>query len=490
MTSHKSLLIGFLSIILFTTILGLTSLYKMFGLSEITEKMYKHPFTVSKAILQIKVQTAEIRLNMEELINSKEISKINTRAIEVDSHHKSADASYKLIFERYLGNMEDIKKSYALFLEWKTIRDKVISFIIIDDYKNAKLNKKNEDNYAQKLDQLLQKIEEFANNKAISYNQNAQDSKMDSIIIISTLLFIIGVISVIIAVIVIQNSMRLNRDTQRHFYLIDQNINLAQLDLNASFVDISNSLSRLLNATKSDLIQQRKNPLLGNDEIQVTDILKTISSSKQWQGEIEINTDRVKDLWVFADIQPILDNNFQITGYTMIIDDITNKKQLEVVSVTDGMTGLFNRREFDSSFAKRIELAKREKKILVFMMLDIDHFKLYNDNYGHQHGDHALQSVAKALRLSFSRPDDVVYRLGGEEFGVLFTTDEEDGVKHMADKVLQNIENLKIKHEFSTASDYITVSIGLGIVKHDYLQNADQIYVEVDEALYRAKDGG
>ncbi len=165
-------------------------------------------------------------------------------------------------------------------------------------------------------------------------------------------------------------------------------------------------------------------------------------------------------------------------------------KKIKQLSMTDGMTNLFNRRAFDTAFIKRFELAKRDKNIFVFLMLDIDYFKNYNDNYGHQSGDIALKSIAAILNSSFSRPDDTVYRLGGEEFGVLFSTNSENGAKEMAQKVLTNIENLNIEHRFSSVAQHITASIGLGIISYNNIENINTTYVKVDNALYNAKANG
>jgi len=462
----------------------------MLGLSEITEKMYKHPFTVSKAVLQINIQTSQIQYHMEELIQTQDISQIHHLAIEIDKNHHNALEAYKIIFDRYLGDMQDITQSHTIFLKWEKIRENVINLQLKGKIVDAKIQKKQEGIHAGNLDILLKKLEDFAQNKAVSYNNNAQESKKDSIILIVILFSLIAIVSTFIASIVIKNFIKSNRDVQRYFHLIEQNVNIATLDLDASIKDVSHSLARLLNSHKELIIISKHNILFGEDEKQIQNILNTIKSSKQYLGEIKIELENEQILWVHVDIQPIVDSNFKLSGYTMIIDDITSKKDLEIVSITDGMTGLFNRREFDSAFVKRLELSKRDKKLLVFMMLDIDHFKLYNDNYGHQYGDIALKSVAKALHATFSRPDDVVYRLGGEEFGVLFSANDDEGATIMAQKVLTNIENLAIEHNHSSVTDHITISIGLGIISHSNYETTDKIYVDVDDALYKAKEGG
>ena len=185
MTSHKNLIIGFISIIILTTILGFTSIYKMFGLSEITENMYKHPFKVSKAILQIKIQTTHIELSMKRIIHIKELSAVRASVKEIHKHHLIAEDKYKLIFKDYLGDIEDIKQSHDMFVKWEEYRENVISSIIKDDLKALTKSRYQEVAHSKKLDKLLTKLENFANNKATSYNTMARNTKIESIIIIN-----------------------------------------------------------------------------------------------------------------------------------------------------------------------------------------------------------------------------------------------------------------------------------------------------------------
>ncbi len=122
--------------------------------------------------------------------------------------------------------------------------------------------------------------------------------------------------------------------------------------------------------------------------------------------------------------------------------------------------------------------------------MDIDHFKQYNDTYGHQDGDTTLKLVANALKKTLNRPDDYTFRLGGEEFGLLYhITNEEDGL-NIANQARQNIENLKIEHTGNSASSYVTISSGLYIIKSDDINSEDIIYKKSDEALYVAKQNG
>ncbi|MBC8238190.1 MAG: GGDEF domain-containing protein [Helicobacteraceae bacterium] len=486
MTSNKNLILSFLSILLLTTILGVTSIYKMLDLSKITEDMFEHPFIVSNAIAHIEIESVHIQHKMHIITSLEDVKEIYNLSMAIAVHHNNAIDLYKLIYERYLGNIQDIDNSYNAFLQWKKYRDHIIDMLLDGSNGQISVYKEKESNYANTLNTKIDTLRVFANNKAIVYNDNAKNSKKNSIIIVSILFILIGLISSIIALVVLRSSARYTENIDRHFHLIEQNINLAKLDTDFNIAEVTESLARLFSLEKGDLINHESNLLLGSDEKQIKEMKTALRSGKSWNGEIHIEN----VAWIYADIKNILDSTYKIIGYDMIISDITSKKQLEIVSVTDGMTGLYNRREFDKNFNQRLSLAKRESNTLVFMMLDIDHFKAYNDHYGHQDGDKALKAVASALKATFNRPDDAVYRLGGEEFGVLFTANNEQGVEEISQRVLDNIEALNIKHEYSSVCDHITISIGAGIIDSSNTQSADKIYVEVDSALYEAKDNG
>jgi len=472
-----------------TSFLGITAIYTLIQMSTLTEKMYKHPFSVSKAILHVQVDTAFIQYQMQKIVKSNNILNVKEVAKLIEGPQESILANYKLIFERYLGDTQDIKRSYDLLLECDTLNKQIIHNF---HEHNAKSIQKLQLQKMQKqklLEKLLNKIETFANNKAITYHNNAQNSKTEYIILLVGLFLLIGIVSITIAVIVLKDSLNKSNEIKKYFLLIEQNVNIATCNLDNSLIEVTHSLARLVNSTKDILLASTSNPFLGEDKEQIAKILNTIESLQSYKGEIAIKLNDGTAMWIYADIQPVLDKQFKAHSYTMIINDITNKKELEIVSRTDGMTELFNRREFDQSFTNKLNTAKREKKLLNFMMIDIDYFKLYNDNYGHQCGDIALKSVALTLKKSFTRANDGVFRLGGEEFGVLFNTDTKEDAIEMCLKVLKSIEALKIAHKHSQVNENLTVSIGIGTIQ-EYKHSDAEIYLAVDNALYKAKNAG
>ncbi len=191
-----------------------------------------------------------------------------------------------------------------------------------------------------------------------------------------------------------------------------------------------------------------------------------------------------------AVIEPSFSKEEKIIGYSAIRYDITDKKLIEIISITDGLTNIYNRRYFDEIFPKVINNAKRKDELVSFLFMDIDHFKQYNDNYGHQAGDEVLIKFAKCLKENLHRSCDYAFRLGGEEFGILFNADTKEKALEFANKVRQNIEELQMTHEYSSASKYVTASMGLICKKASELENIDIIYKEADELLYKSKTNG
>jgi len=165
-------------------------------------------------------------------------------------------------------------------------------------------------------------------------------------------------------------------------------------------------------------------------------------------------------------------------------------KKLENASYTDSLTGLHNRRYFNFIYERELKRAKREKKYVTFMMIDIDFFKQYNDTYGHIAGDHTLQIVAKVIKSCFKRPSDFVFRLGGEEFGVLLLDTDELNSARLAKELCKKVKEQGIEHKASKVADVVTISVGVVSCIADEMLDGDDLIRRADDMLYKAKEGG
>lgn len=166
----------------------------------------------------------------------------------------------------------------------------------------------------------------------------------------------------------------------------------------------------------------------------------------------------------------------------------TQRRELERMSMQDGLTGIANRRRFDEGFSRLCRYATRTSEHIGLVMLDVDHFKEYNDHYGHNAGDEALRKVAKTLENYARRPQDIAARYGGEEF--VLVTLAPLNFEDMLEKLRQDVLGLAIPHLRSHAADRLTISGG-GLVA--YLTDPSQaidLLRHADTLLYRAKHAG
>lgn len=165
--------------------------------------------------------------------------------------------------------------------------------------------------------------------------------------------------------------------------------------------------------------------------------------------------------------------------------DIAEKNAL-----TDGMTGLSNRRYLDEQIMLEYFRMKRTGENLSIIMLDVDFFKLYNDLYGHIQGDECLKSIAKLLKNSIKRATDIAARYGGEEFVILLPDTDEDGAKKVAETIRKNVEDLNLEHKDSKISNFVTVSLGVATFGSQSEVAPEKLVQKADEALYQAKNNG
>lgn len=165
-------------------------------------------------------------------------------------------------------------------------------------------------------------------------------------------------------------------------------------------------------------------------------------------------------------------------------------KRLTYLANSDGLTGIANRRQFDEALEKAIARGLREHKSISLLMVDVDHFKRFNDTFGHHAGDNALKSVALALDQCCSRIDDLAARYGGEEFSVILPDTSKEDAEHVANKIMDAISELAIPFESAPSNCTLTVSIGIATQQCRAALSSSGLITLADKALYRAKEEG
>ena len=164
-------------------------------------------------------------------------------------------------------------------------------------------------------------------------------------------------------------------------------------------------------------------------------------------------------------------------------------KELKRLAAFDQLTELPNRRNFDETLKRQFKLAKRNKSPISLIICDIDFFKSYNDNYGHQKGDECLASVAKVIGSIPVRPTDKACRYGGEEFTVILPDTNLQGGMLIAERLREAVFDLKLEHEGSDIASSVTLSLGLATYTGQF-KTLEELIKAADVALYRAKEKG
>ncbi|RQD70502.1 MAG: PleD family two-component system response regulator [Tindallia sp. MSAO_Bac2] len=163
---------------------------------------------------------------------------------------------------------------------------------------------------------------------------------------------------------------------------------------------------------------------------------------------------------------------------------------LRDASLIDGLTGIPNRRRFDEALKTEWKRAFRDGQPVSVLMADIDYFKRYNDRYGHLEGDECLRKVAECLQKTLKRPGDLAARYGGEEFVGIMPATNADGAFKIAETYREAVKELKIQHDESLISDYVTISIGVATMMPSSEAGAEKLVERADRSLYEAKEAG
>lgn len=254
---------------------------------------------------------------------------------------------------------------------------------------------------------------------------------------------------------------------------------------------VSDSFCRLTGYTKLELLGRSYLTLAAHDlpKSRQEYIQKWVLDGRTWQGEMEGKTASGTPYWVELTLTPVHNIWGRVYQVWATRVNISDRKRIEQISITDDLTELYNRRYFNQIFGRELKRSQRGEEPLSVAMIDIDFFKKINDRYGHQKGDEVLKQVAGLLKQHFARETDFIFRMGGEEFFVLASFDSRETFQKHLEDLCHHVEGLGILNE-SSKHGLLTISVGAAFLPPDEMVGSDGVYHLVDEALYEAKQQG
>ncbi|MCE5243479.1 MAG: diguanylate cyclase [Syntrophobacteraceae bacterium] len=286
-----------------------------------------------------------------------------------------------------------------------------------------------------------------------------------------------------------------NKVLEHRMDIVDRFVMMLSVNREGVITYASRAFCRAVDCDREELVGKNlRDPAHSDGQCRIIeDIYELVLKNGRFDGEIRSRTPNGTEHWFGVNVFYFAED-IKATEYKIIMEDITNRKIVEKQSITDDLTGLYNRRHFSRVFPEEIGRARRDSKILAFAMLDVDHFKLYNDTYGHVKGDEVLVGVAKALETVMKRSGDHCFRLGGEEFGAAYMSNSTENALAMAEKLRQAVEDLRIEHKENEAGPFVTISVGVHLVDFStapaFDEDSEAWYRNADKALYSAKHGG
>lgn len=297
--------------------------------------------------------------------------------------------------------------------------------------------------------------------------------------------FLVGVALLLIIITVrfrvIQNY---NKKINKNLEIINKYVLLSSTNIHGVITEVSDALCVLSGYTKNELIGKShtifRHPDM--DKKVFVELWKTIKCGKSWSEEIKNLKKDGSTYWLDTMISPIFDKYNKIEGYRAFHYDITDKKRIEALSVTDQLTQISNRHYLDTHYKAEIQRAKRYHNIFSIIMLDIDFFKTVNDTSGHTIGDKVLIEIANILKENI-RYTDLLGRWGGEEFLIICAQTNSAEAVALAEKLRIKIENFN----FDTVGHK---TCSFGVSEYRPSDKDDDVIQRADRALYRVKENG
>jgi len=462
--------IRFSIVIFLMIILAGASIYFLFSVNLTTKKMYEHPYRVSNELKSIELSVHHIDLLLLEQVTPSRYFKI----AQEDAANKER---LSIIYTQYLGEKVNIAELEDAYSHW---------FSLALDPESSRANREQS---LVLLEAKLKGLASFADAKATGFYTQATSDTLRYAITIAIALSIASLVSVSLLMFTLKLLRENLANRKQYSQIIDQNVMISAIDDQGLIFEVSNHLSRFLSKKKEDMQYIHiKDLFFSHNEPLFDEMWKCVVSGESWQGDIEVYTDEISPKWLEIDVIPMQTVDYQYSGFRLLAYDITSQKSLEKISLTDSLTGLLNRRSLDDIMERQTRLTMRNKQPLTVAMLDIDFFKQYNDTYGHPAGDKVLTHLASLFMQLLGRPDDFIFRMGGEEFFFIFNSSCVESSKDYIGKIKDEVKRLNIENKNSLVDDVLTVSIGAVFFAGESHVEASLLMSDADDNLYKAKE--
>ncbi|MDT8446333.1 MAG: diguanylate cyclase [bacterium] len=292
-------------------------------------------------------------------------------------------------------------------------------------------------------------------------------------------------LSYLISIIPLRLQHKLQRtltQLQEFTQTIDRHVLTLHLNTEGVILEGSRAFAAAVGYSQKNLAGRRFVDLLQPENLDLASQWESLVQGTFWQGELHCARLDHRSLWLDAVLAAKTNSKGELEGFTLLAENVTDKKRIEELSITDPLTGAFNRNKLTQAFEREIARAERYSQPLSVILLDLDHFKLVNDTHGHLVGDQVLVATVQLLQREL-RKTDILGRWGGEEFLVLCPETENPGAVLLAEKL-----RLALEAAVHPSAGRVTVSIG--VTSYRAGDQAESLVARADEALYRSKDQG
>ncbi len=447
-------------------------------------EMQNHRDNIRLKPMMVFQHSTELSTNLYKmLVNFKEFELLDfdSDASALAKQHKElkrrAKSNLASIQHNYLGDESDIERLSKTFEKIALIEEHYSNYInnqkvISGEARGFLLGNAWHNEVLENLEVINKNTNVAVRNLDVKTQQAILQLK-ENIIIISSLALLV---TFLFTLFLNRKSTRFTHYLNGKLSLIDNNIPLVKLNQNFEVIRSSKAMKNIMKKVDGKFANLYS-PIPIRDVFSIHEVKASINKNGSFRKQVQCE---IAGLHLMYNIIPVKENGLDVE-YINIVENISDR----INSTTDALTGLLNRRAFE---IRASELLEQDcHAFITVAIIDVDHFKQYNDLYGHPQGDTCLQLIANELKNSFRRSSDAVYRIGGEEFAVVTISQAPQKSEKLLNDVKERIESLHLVHEGNSVSEFVTISIGGYIHQQGKQLELNDAYRIADHLLYKAK---